>query len=110
MQYVARVVTWTPELKAAGLVPVLVMTDLRPRVDGWVRATAAPFAVLVDESRKLSRQFGVYKMLGFDSFRMARPSAFIIDRAARVRHAVVFRNEQEGAPPLEEYLRVARSL
>jgi peroxiredoxin Q/BCP len=108
MSYVARLATSLPKLDQAGVGFALVVCENRRKVRPWQLETKPEYTVLLDEERQVARDFGVYKAFGFDSFRMARPSAFLIDRERTIRYALVFEDE-ETAPSVEDYIDVARA-
>lgn len=84
---------------------VAVVTDDLRRGEAWFAKTKPQFSLVIDHERDVAREFGVYKLLGFDSFNMARPSVFIVDRSLRVRFVRVF--GKDAAPPeLEDYRRM----
>jgi peroxiredoxin Q/BCP len=107
MAYAKHLKEWTARLKDAGLSVALCLTEGWRAVHEWARADEMPMIVLADESREASKEFGVYKALGFDSLRHARPSAFMIDRSGTVRWSTIFPDEEDKAPKLEDYLKVA---
>jgi peroxiredoxin len=86
-----------------------VVCESPARSERWAREHRLPYPLLVDEDRNVARAFGVYKALGFDSFRMAQPSAFIIDTGGIVRYAALIKDERT-APSPADYLARARAL
>ena len=66
--------------------------------------------VLADESRQASKALGIYKAMGFDSFRQARPSAFLVDATGTIRWSGIFPVDEEKAPKLDDYLALAARL
>lgn len=55
------------------------------RLQAYLRNNPMPFPLLADESREVTRAYGVYVPVGLTSFRIARPATFLIDPAGRVR-------------------------
>jgi len=43
------------------------------------------FPFLLDEDRKVTKQYGIYQRLGFDGANIARPSTFVVDPTGHVR-------------------------
>ena len=55
------------------------------KVADYLHAYQLSFPILVDPDRSVIKAYGVYHRLGLTAFNIARPSAFIIDRAQRLR-------------------------
>ena len=58
-----------------------------------------PFPVLFDESREVTRAYGVHQTLGIDAYNIARSSMFIIGGGGRVCWIAVSPHQLE-APDL----------
>jgi peroxiredoxin len=43
------------------------------------------FPLLIDKDRKAIKSYGVYHWLGLDAYNIARPSAFVIDKAGIIQ-------------------------
>ena len=48
----------------------------------YVEDTGLPFFILVDESREVTKRYGVWHRIGLDAWNIARPALFVIDRTA----------------------------
>ncbi len=108
MAYAKHMAEWTQSLKDANLNVLFALTEDWKPVFKWASEDKIPMTVLADERRKLAKAFGVYKTLGFDSFRHARPSAFLIDnKTGTIRWSTVFPDNEELAPKLKDYLDLA---
>ena len=59
------------------------------RARRFVEKRLLPFPILFDETRQVSRDYGVYHALGIDAYRMARPTVFVLDRAGTIRWIAV---------------------
>lgn len=68
-------------------------------VESYLRANPLPFPLLVDPEREVIRRYGVYHFLGLDAFRIARPSAFLIDRGGTIRFIYVGSNQLDRPSP-----------
>ena len=53
------------------------------------------FPILLDSHRKVAKQYGVYQFIGWDAFRIARPSAFVIGTDRRVAFLFVSSRQTE---------------
>jgi len=68
-----------------------------------------PFPVLSDVRRAVTKQYGVYVRVNFESANIARPSEFVIDTDGTVRYIYIGRI-QTDFPPDEEVLAVLDGL
>jgi peroxiredoxin len=66
---------------------------------GYIAANPTPFPILADIDRSVMQTYGVYHLISWDAFRMARPSAFAIDRTGTVRYIHVSSNQSEWPEP-----------
>ena len=107
MAYARHLAEWTPRLNEASLSVALCLTEGWKAVHRWAEEDKMPMVVLADVSREASKQLGIYKALGFDSFRQARPSAFLVDPSGEIRWSSVFPEDEEKAPKLDDYLALA---
>jgi peroxiredoxin len=60
----------------AGVKLLGVVAQKRTRLKAWLDRNPLPFPMLADEERAVSRAYGVYVAINFESFRIARPSTF----------------------------------
>ena len=70
-----------------------VVGDSRSAMVAYLEKNPLPFTVLIDEDREVMRQFEVYNRLSWDAFRMAHPSAFLIDPEGKIRFSFVASNQ-----------------
>ena len=75
----------------------------------YVEDSGLPFIILVDESREVTKQYGVWHRLGLDAWNISRPALFVIDRGAVVR-AVYVGETQEEFPGKDEIERALDAL
>ena len=45
----------------------------------YIEDTGLPFNILIDESRDVSKAYGVWQRIGLDAWNIARPSLFLIE-------------------------------
>ena len=60
-----------------------------------------PFYILVDETRDVTKQYGVWHRVGLDAWNIARPALFVIERTSTIR-AIFVGESQEEFPTSEE--------
>lgn len=59
----------------------------------WLEENPMPFPFLIDEDRKVIKQFDVYHPIGIDAFNIARPSLFLISAKQSIAFAYVGKNQ-----------------
>ena len=62
-----------------------------------------PFPVLFDETREVTRAYGVHHALGVDAYNIARRATFVVARDGKICSIAVSPQQREG-PRLEEIL------
>ena len=70
------------------------------------KPTAFPF--LLDEDRRVTKSYGVYTALSYDSINIAHPATFVVDPAGKITYLYVGRNQLDRAP-LERVLEAFRA-
>src|SRR2546425_4926584 len=79
------------------------------KIDGLFRAkehianTKYSFDLLFDETRKVTRAYGVYHALGMDAYNIAHPATFVIGPAGRISWIAVSPSQHER-PQLSDIL------
>ena len=79
------------------------------KIDGLFKAKqhvqnkSYPFPVIFDETRKVTRAYGVYHALGHDAYNIARPATFVIDGNGKIRWIAISPNQNER-PAIEDIL------
>ena len=77
------------------------------KIDGWFKAKAHvqkknyPFPVLFDETREVTRAYGIYHGLGMDAYNIAHPAAFVTDSSGKICWIAVSPSQYER-PQLKE--------
>jgi peroxiredoxin len=74
-------------------------------VKRYVEDAGLPFHILVDESRDVTKRYGVWHRLGLDAWNISRPALFVIDGSGVIR-AVFVGESQEEFPSADEIERV----
>jgi peroxiredoxin len=82
---------------------VVVVAQQSEAVKRYIEETGLPFNILVDESREVIKQYGVWHRMGLDAWNIARPALFLIDREGRIRYSFVA-DRQDEFPGHEEIL------
>jgi peroxiredoxin len=79
------------------------------KIDGLFRAKSHvskhnyPFPILFDETREVTRQYGVYHAIGTDAYRIARPATFVVGRDGKICWIAVSPHQSER-PPIQDIL------
>ena len=72
----------------------------------YVEETGLPFHILVDESREVTKRYGVWHRMGVDAWNISRPALFVIDKTGVIRAVFVGESQEEFPGPDE----IARAL
>ena len=75
----------------------------------YVEEAGLPFHILVDESREVTKRYGVWHRMGVDAWNISRPALFVIDTTGLIR-AVFVGESQEEFPGREEIERALETL
>ena len=67
-----------------------------------------PFPILFDETREVSRAYGVYQALGIDTFNIARRATFVIGGEGRICWIAVSPQQRE-APSIADIVSAIES-
>ena len=65
------------------------------RGKGHVENRQYPFPILFDETRAVTRAYGVYHAIGMDAYNIARPSTFVIGSDGKICWIAVSPNQRE---------------
>ena len=71
------------------------------KIDGWfkgkdhVQSRKYPFPILFDETREVTRAYGVYHALAVDAFNIARPATFVVGRDGKICWIAVSPSQHE---------------
>ena len=72
----------------------------------YVEEAGLPFHILVDESREVTKRYGVWHRMGVDAWNISRPALFVIDKAGVIKAVFVGESQEEFPGPDE----IARAL
>jgi peroxiredoxin len=87
--------------KQAGLTVVFIAAEKREgmfKPEAFLKKTPAPFPFLLDEDRKVTREYGVYHRIGLDAINIARPATFVIDAKGVLRWMYIGSSQTDRAP------------
>ena len=82
---------------------VAVVAQRSEVVRRYVEDRGLPFDILIDETRAVTKAYGVWHPIGLDAWNIARPALFLIDPAGTIRYSFIGRN-QEDFPSHEQIL------
>jgi peroxiredoxin len=74
---------------------VAVVAQSSTAVRRYVEDKGLPFNILIDESRDVSKAYGVWHRIGLDAWNIARPSLFMIDPSGAIRYSFVAATQDE---------------
>ena len=75
----------------------------------YVEDAGLPFNILVDESRDVTKRYGVWHRLGLEAWNISRPALFVIDRTGVIKEVFVGESQEEF-PGREEIERALDAL
>lgn len=81
----------------------VVIAQRAPSLHRYLRNHPPGFPVLVDDSRKTTKAYGVWHRFNWDALNIAHPAVFVIDRSGIVR-AIHVTHSQHEFPAHEEIL------
>jgi peroxiredoxin len=61
----------------------------------YIEETGLPFDILIDESRDVSKAYGVWHRIGLDAWNTARPAVFLIEPDRSIRYSFIARSQDE---------------
>jgi peroxiredoxin len=74
---------------------VAVVAQQSAAVRRYVEDNGLPFHILIDETREVTKQYGVWHRLGLDAWNIARPALFVLDRSGVIRAIFVGESQEE---------------
>jgi peroxiredoxin Q/BCP len=89
---------------ALGWQVVAVVAQSSTAVRRYVEDKGLPFNILIDESREVSKAYGVWQRIGIDAWNIARPSLFLVEPTGKIRYSFVGARQDEF-PAHEEILK-----
>ncbi len=100
------------ELAALGASLVYVAAEKRRGMfnpEKFLAEHPVSFPFLLDENRRVTKDYGVYHALGTDAFNIARPATFLVDRH-RIARMIYVGIDQRDRMPVDAILEVLRSI
>jgi peroxiredoxin len=61
----------------------------------YVEDNGLPFYILVDETREVTKAYGVWHRFGLDAWNIARPALFVIETTGKIRAIFVGESQEE---------------
>jgi peroxiredoxin len=83
------------EYQSRGVNVAVVLAQRAAAVRRYFRKHPPEIAVLVDDSREVTKAYGVWHRYGWDALNIAHPAVFVIDRTGRVRALYVTDSQHE---------------
>jgi peroxiredoxin len=80
---------------------VTVVAQNSAPVRRYVEEAGLPFVILVDESREVTKRYGVWHRLGLDAWNISRPALFVLDASGVIRAIFVGESQEEFPGPEE---------
>jgi len=74
---------------------VVVLAQRSEGVRRYIEDTGLPFDVLIDESRQVSKAYGVWQRIGLDAWNIARPALFLIEPDRSISYSFIARSQGE---------------
>jgi peroxiredoxin len=84
------------------------MAQRQAAVRRYIEETGLPFDILIDESREVSKAYGVWHRIGLDAWNIARPAVFLIGADRSIRYSFVGQRQDEFPSP-DDLLRAVDS-
>ena len=82
----------------------VVLTQRASGVQRYIGDRRLPFELLVDETREVTKAYGVWHRIGLDAWNIARPAVFLIEKDRSISYSFIGQSQREF-PSLEEILR-----
>jgi peroxiredoxin len=74
---------------------VAILPQREAAVRRYIEETGLPFDILVDDTRAVSKSYGVWHRIGLDAWNIARPAVFLIAPDRSIRYSFVARRQDE---------------
>jgi peroxiredoxin len=97
------------EFEKRGARAVVILAESLPRMQEFLKDHQYPFPLLSDVRRVVTKEYGVYVRVNFESVNIARPADFILDADGTIKYNYIGRI-QTDFPPDEDLLAVFDSL
>ena len=97
------------EFEKRGARAIVILAESLPRMQEFLKDHQYPFPLLSDVRRVVTKEYGVYVRVNFESVNIARPADFILDADGTIKYNYIGRI-QTDFPPDEDLLAVFDSL
>lgn len=97
------------EFEKRGARAIVILAESLPRMQEFLKDHQYPFPLLSDVRRAVTREYGVYVRVNFESVNIARPADFILDADGKIKYNYIGRI-QTDFPPDEDLFAVFDSL
>ena len=67
----------------------------------YIEEVGLPFEILIDETRDVAKQYGVWHAWGLDAYNIARPAVFLIDRDRLIHYSFIASRQSQYPSPQE---------
>ena len=67
----------------------------------YIEEVGLPFEILIDETRDVAKQYGVWHAWGLDAYNIARPAVFLIDRKGVIHYSFIASRQSQYPSPQE---------
>jgi peroxiredoxin len=94
-----------PSYATANVVVFAIAAQHAESLREWTAKHPLPFDWLSDPDRQVIKAYGVYALLSYDSFRLARPAALLIDAQGIVRF--IYRSRTQWDIPSSQVMLAA---
>ena len=74
---------------------VAIVAQSPERVRTYIEEKGLHFNILIDDSRAVLKDYGVWHAIGIDAWNIARPALFLIDRSGAIRYSFVGDKQHE---------------
>jgi peroxiredoxin len=88
---------------------IAVVAQNSAAVRRYVEEAGLPFHILVDETREVTKRYGVWHRLGLDAWNISRPALFVIDESGVIRGIFVGESQEEFPEADEIEMALART-
>lgn len=97
-----------PTFLSRGVRLLGVAAQNRRRLAAFLAESPLDFPILADEERVVTKEYGVYVGFNLESFRIARPSSFLIDGGGIVRYLHVGTTQFDRPRPRDVFEAIER--
>jgi peroxiredoxin len=97
------------EFEKRGARAIVILAESLPRMQEFLKDHQYPFPLLSDVRRVVTKEYGVYVRVNFESVNIARPADFILDADGTIKYNYIGKI-QTDFPPDEDLFAIFDSL